>query len=727
MHHTRKDPCEVLQDTWAGCYHDSYAGLIVPEAFAHPAKMAPGLLRHIFAHAKAEGWLKPNMVVLDPFMGIGTTALQALLHGCAFAGCELEPRFFALAQDNIAKWMAEYRHLAGWGPWAYLVNGDSRELTRLLPGMAGAVVSSPPYADRCSNDNQRTIHRTGLQHGHNEGDGETYGSSPGQLAAMVCSSPPYSRGTVHDKGQDATEVRQRGIAQAAHKWGTLANGHFESEAYGTTPGQLGILPEGMRDPASHQSKDRMSYRVHNNLSGDSVCQSAQTAESVYHEAQDGACPAAESIVVNPSQAVATVDAVSVATPPCAANVEPETTAKSSKGKRSRKHTSTSSVSPHEAGAQQRPHETSSDSSSAASQNNAPRILPTGEALDGAPSATRSLHEITMPASNVVGQGEASPSIISTMPMSQAVSGITAQRICKPSAGAAISPTIPTATSNVLNAEVPLSVNTFNKSSAHASVTSIDEIDTNANAESPETFWRASRVIVEQVYSLLEPGGHAIWVVKDYVRAGKRVQFCDAWRKLCESCGFITLHEHHALLTETHGTQTTLFGGDEPQVTAKKSFFRRLAERRGSPAIDYETVLCMVKPGREGGGISCAISSPPYAEALGKTHTYSDLTKAQRDNARAILSERALAAPSYGHTPGQLGAMKAGSIACVISSPPYAEGLGKEHTYTDLAKTQRHTSQPIYTERALATPSYGHTAGQLGAMKAGAMPSGDATP
>ena len=60
-------------------------------------------------------------------------------------------------------------------------------------------------------------------------------------------------------------------------------------------------------------------------------------------------------------------------------------------------------------------------------------------------------------------------------------------------------------------------------------------------------------------------------------------------------GFTTLHEHHALLTTDHGTELGLFGGEMRRVSKRVSFFRRLAEAKGSPAIDWETVQCFVKP------------------------------------------------------------------------------------------------------------------------------------
>ena len=71
-------------------------------------------------------------------------------------------------------------------------------------------------------------------------------------------------------------------------------------------------------------------------------------------------------------------------------------------------------------------------------------------------------------------------------------------------------------------------------------------------------------------------------------------FSDQWRQLCEAVGFITLHEHRAMLVHHKGTQHTLDGGELEMITESKSFFRRLAEKKGSPRIDYETVWCMVK-------------------------------------------------------------------------------------------------------------------------------------
>jgi hypothetical protein len=124
----------------------------------------------------------------------------------------------------------------------------------------------------------------------------------------------------------------------------------------------------------------------------------------------------------------------------------------------------------------------------------------------------------------------------------------------------------------------------------------DTAENMGNSEG-DTFWSAARIIVEQVYQLLVPGGVALWVCKDFVRDKKRVPFTHQWAELCEAVGFEWLHEHRCWVVEDNGTQLALIGEDMDLIKERKSFFRRLAEKRGSPRIDWESVLCMQRPGR----------------------------------------------------------------------------------------------------------------------------------
>lgn len=121
----------------------------------------------------------------------------------------------------------------------------------------------------------------------------------------------------------------------------------------------------------------------------------------------------------------------------------------------------------------------------------------------------------------------------------------------------------------------------------------------ADSEDKDDFWLAARQIVDQVFLALAPGGVAVWVVKDFVRNKERVSFSDQWRQLCEAAGFETLHEHLAMLVNHKGTSLDFDGNTVEHKTESKSFFRRIAEKKGSPRIDWETVWCMRKPMESG--------------------------------------------------------------------------------------------------------------------------------
>lgn len=115
-------------------------------------------------------------------------------------------------------------------------------------------------------------------------------------------------------------------------------------------------------------------------------------------------------------------------------------------------------------------------------------------------------------------------------------------------------------------------------------------------QSKETFWQAAKTIVQQCHEILNPGGVAIWVCKDFVRDGKRVPFCDQWRRLCESVGFEHLETHRAMLVKRKGSQATLEGDLVELKSEHKSFFRRLHESKpGAVRIDWEEVIVLRKP------------------------------------------------------------------------------------------------------------------------------------
>jgi len=67
-----------------------------PYKGAHFATFPPALIEPCILAGSA-----PGDVVLDPFMGSGTTAAVAIEHGRQFIGCELNPEYGPLQQDRI--------------------------------------------------------------------------------------------------------------------------------------------------------------------------------------------------------------------------------------------------------------------------------------------------------------------------------------------------------------------------------------------------------------------------------------------------------------------------------------------------------------------------------------------------------------------------------------------------------------------------------------------------
>ncbi len=213
---------------WNGCYGGSWQSApLVPDAYAHPAKVSFNLAERIYRHMLAEGWLTPGDAVLDPFGGIGGFAFHAALYGMHWTGVELEQRFVDLGNQNLDLWRTRYApHFPGYGT-ARLLQGDSRRLVEVVTGADG-IVSSPPFEGTLQN----SVERSGLESfgkpSHVSKQNHNYGTTPGQLGAMpagVVSSPPFENGIPQqDKSFLAPHDSTRNLQVAV---------------YGTTDGNIG--------------------------------------------------------------------------------------------------------------------------------------------------------------------------------------------------------------------------------------------------------------------------------------------------------------------------------------------------------------------------------------------------------------------------------------------------------------------------------------------------------
>jgi hypothetical protein len=441
---THSDP--NLRDTWIGCYDAGWKGLIADEAFAHPAKFSRNLIGRIYRHMLDRGWLAAGMTVVDPFGGVALGALDAMANGLHWTGCELEPKFHGLGNQNIAEWVRRYGHSAGWGS-AWLLNGDSRRLCEVVGGLASqaghgrigggqlanmnryskdtpgqlgsmkagsvdAVLSSPPYADRVANDSQRTMARTGEIAMLNEGDGGTYGTTDGNLGNLrpgsvdsVISSPPYS-----ERHAYSDEARNEARAEKLKANGAGIGG-----------------TRGLHKPSGEHPDNLAQLRP----------------------------GSVDSVVSSP------------------------------------------------------PYE--------------------GNRFDGGEESLKKKQGFSLGYTADGGYG--------------------------------------------------------------------DNTDGQLGNSIGETFWHAARLIVQQCHAILKSGGIAAWVTKDFVRNKARVTFSADWLKLCESCGFELVEWIHASLVKDLGKHADLYGDVHHKTVERKSFFRRLAEKKGSPRIDHEDVIFVRKAAR----------------------------------------------------------------------------------------------------------------------------------
>ena len=406
---------------WQGCYDESWKGLIVPEAFGHPAKMARGLLCRIFDYLFENGHLRRGDLVVDPFGGIGSTGIIGASRGLRVVCCELEPKFVALAEQNFELHRHTWTTMGD--PLPRIVCGDSRRLAEVLAG-EDCVVGSPPFSGSeqpCASQSQAKKDYHAFTRGNGtKRDAIMTGSSPGQsgamppgtLAEVIVSSPPYAEGCLQNGGADQHPENIQGGK----------NGHVLRD-YGSADGQLAALPAGR--------------------AADCLVSSPPYEESL----QSTSAKKAESI-------------------------------KRSQIKYDRAHGKTSSESY--------------------------RMTPGAESMGGEYGVTEG----------------------------------------------------------------------------------------NLGNSTGDTFWAASKIIVQQCWQILRPNGIAVFVCKDFIRAKKRVPFSDDWRKLCEACGFELVEWIKASLVKE--TTVNGFFGAETERTQRKSFFRRLAEKKGSPRIDHEDVLVLRK-------------------------------------------------------------------------------------------------------------------------------------
>ncbi len=504
--------------------------------------MAYGLLKRILLHAKEQGWLKEGCICVDPFFGIGSTGILGAYENIQVIGIELEEKFCKLAEQNFEL------HRKAWekfnNPFPIIIQGDSRRLCEVVE-KADMILSSPPYSEQPKAN--RTDHGI-LNHKEdckcnfcaknrgNKGMVQGY-----RQADCIVSSPPYTEAQTTDKNSK----RQAESGYWDKSTNKKLTGKYSEQNGQSSSGNLGAMKPGKVDmvvsspPFCETTSDKPSKNIIEG--GLKMGQSSMGDGYGQTSGNLGNLKSGD------------VDAI-ISSPPYAETPVEQT------------------------------HMTSNKRGDESDPNYRPswkKKLKDGYAETKRPYGKSKDNLGNLKSGDV-------DCVISSPPWENQEGSMQSKKF---KAG---------------SAKMLSDRNAEGKTKGHyATPAAIKRAMDKANRqdygnsegqlgqEQGNTFWSAAHTILEQCYQILKPGGHAIWVVKSFVRNKKIVDFPGDWQRLCESVGFKTVCVHHAMLVK-ETTHQTLFGDTEVKRKERKSFFRRLAESKGSPRIDFEVVLCMRK-------------------------------------------------------------------------------------------------------------------------------------
>lgn len=163
------------------------------------------------------------------------------------------------------------------------------------------------------------------------------------------------------------------------------------------------------------------------------------------------------------------------------------------------------------------------------------------------------------------------------------------------------------------------------------------------------------------------------------------------------------------------------------VEGTLEFWRRRWGLEGATIIqgDSRKLVALVGPVLA----ECVVGSPPFQESINDGADHGRMQERYPGWGKNLDGSNRMAqsvGTNYGQTPGQLGAMPAGSIDDVISSPPYAETLKGDGSQAETAEESRakRRTEGGSLGQSQRTQGYGST-GNLGNLPVGEPPRADA--
>lgn len=594
---------------WFGCYQDQWKGHITAASFQHPAKFAKGLVERILDYMAERKWIAKGDVIGDPFGGVGTGGIVAAYRGYQWIGCELEPKFVKLADDNFIKHLPRLAALRV--PLPIMLLGDSRYFHRRidmeLRRRSDVVVTSPPYVSgghhadvmNAGNTNgrgqSRPIAQTVAQVGIGGGEQLTNQSS------AIVSSPPYA-GSLDDGGPEK-----------AHPDGYKRSSDWTG--YGKSDGQIAALKSGDVD-AVVGSPPFLGCRSDTTSSGGGINKRGykgkhadrpshrKMAERTYQPGSDKDRDPANIEVLGPGSVAAVIASPPYETIKAGAGGlnhlpardgdkqsgrDPESASQSADQSYGTTpgqiaHCKKASV---DAVISSPPYADSINSDSHGIDFSKAKADYPGRIQTAGRVARHKKGADDMRYGDTPGQIGSLKAVVASPPWEKNVEGGRAAGKFKGAAGA-------------------LKVKRGKGASDKAVLAQVarDETKTLGNSEGQigqergETYWQAVAKVYHSCLLSLKPGGVMALVVKDFCKDKKRMRLCDDTMRLLVWIGFEEVERVHAMLTEEQ-IHDDMFEGTTTKRTERKSFFRRNYEKNMSAddprRIDFEEVLFVRKP------------------------------------------------------------------------------------------------------------------------------------
>lgn len=586
-------------NTWTKCYESGWKDIIVPESFQHPAKMSYSLLKRILSHAKAEGWLNKGDVILDPFGGIGSTGILGAYEKIKVISVELERDFVILAARNYLLHCKKGWCTCGNNGNDYLqllqktISKKSERLQhqqkeqdeesilfdRLSGEMGQRQEIEQTTQDKAEGEN--TLEQRQALVERNESQvvetGKQWQSSDGEKRALEGRK-------IHQNGRICSNTSERQAEDGARS--------HNGTAFGAENDQRRDCSSQERQPPRQSNRESTG---NDNRRASKIPQHRRQKSQTQKET----CPTCGKFIVpypiilqgdsrQLCQIVEKADCI-MGSPPFQGSMQsgcPESKwdliqkcIRDGKGHASKKLAPSVGIdygqTPGQLGAM-KPGNVDMVVSSPPYAN-----CPVESSIQS--RAGNPETDITKAAQNA-GYG-VSKGNLGNLKSGDVDCVISSPPFEEQQVGGGI------AAAQQDESKYPIANNLRSMGSKNQGYQAQGQAKGQLGQDKGDTFWQAAKLIVEQCHQILKPSGHAIWVVKSFVRKKKIVDFPGDWQRLCESVGFKTVCIHHAMLVK-ETIYKTLFGHTEVNRKERKSFFRRLAESKGSPRIDNEVVLCM---------------------------------------------------------------------------------------------------------------------------------------